>query len=420
MNKTIELIKLAYPIFFSFLLEIIFGFFDKMIIGRTNINAFNAVSFMTSFLYVIVGALGIITTCFNIIYNKEKKKETINVYLTFTLILGILCELIFIFLGKNIISVLYNLDEVSLNYAYQYLIVAGPTVLFNLWIFIFSCYFRSNNNTKIQAKVTFLSLLVNLCIDYILVFGLFDFKGIGVVGCAVGTTVGLLLGLIVYLVNYKEKINIKINFIELKKLFKLYFPLLIDELFNSSILTLFITSTVSKFDQSIIGAYNVVETINSALILVTYAYSSAALTKALQTKDITYQKITIIVSLLIQGILSILIIMFSSFVTSIITSQESIISIIHVYILLGVLSNLIMCLVIPYKEVLQGFNCEKFVALVTIIYVTSYIVLILLLKEIKLLNLNSIYLVSCILNLNIYIIYKIKAKKLDISKNLTH
>lgn len=420
MNKTIELIKLAYPIFFSFLLEIIFGFFDKMIIGRTNINAFNAVSFMTSFLYVIVGALGIITTCFNIIYNKEKKKETINVYLTFTLILGILCELIFIFLGKNIISVLYNLDEVSLNYAYQYLIVAGPTVLFNLWIFIFSCYFRSNNNTKIQAKVTFLSLLVNLCIDYILVFGLFDFKGIGVVGCAIGTTVGLLLGLIVYLVNYKEKINIKINFIELKKLFKLYFPLLIDELFNSSILTLFITSTVSKFDQSIIGAYNVVETINSALILVTYAYSSAALTKALQTKDITYQKITIIVSLLIQGILSILIIMFSSFVTSIITSQESIISIIHVYILLGVLSNLIMCLVIPYKEVLQGFNCEKFVALVTIIYVTSYIVLILLLKEIKLLNLNSIYLVSCILNLNIYIIYKIKAKKLDISKNLTH
>ena len=248
MNKTIELIKLAYPIFFSFLFEIIFGFFDKMIIGRTNINAFNAVSFMTSFLYVIVGALGIITTCFNIIYNKEKKKETINVYLTFTLILGILCELIFIFLGKNIISVLYNLDEVSLNYAYQYLIVAGPTVLFNLWIFIFSCYFRSNNNTKIQAKVTFLSLLVNLCIDYILVFGLFDFKGIGVVGCAVGTTVGLLLGLIVYLVNYKEKINIKINFIELKKLFKLYFPLLIDELFNSSILTLFITSTVSKFD----------------------------------------------------------------------------------------------------------------------------------------------------------------------------
>lgn len=420
MNKTIELIKLAYPIFFSFLLEIIFGFFDKMIIGRTNINAFNAVSFMTSFLYVIVGALGIITTCFNIIYNKEKKKETINVYLTFTLILGILCELIFIFLGKNIISVLYNLDEVSLNYAYQYLIVAGPTVLFNLWIFIFSCYFRSNNNTKIQAKVTFLSLLVNLCIDYILVFGLFDFKGIGVVGCAVGTTVGLLLGLIVYLVNYKEKINIKINFIELKKLFKLYFPLLIDELFNSSILTLFITSTVSKFDQSIIGAYNVVETINSALILVTYAYSSAALTKALQTKDITYQKITIIVSLLIQGILSILIIMFSSFVTSIITSQESIISIIHVYILLGVLSNLIMCLVIPYKEVLQGFNCEKFVALVTIIYVTSYIVLILLLKEIKLLNLNSIYLVNCILNLNIYIVYKIKVKKLDISNNLTH
>lgn len=420
MNKTIELIKLAYPIFFSFLLEIIFGFFDKMIIGRTNINAFNAVSFMTSFLYVIVGALGIITTCFNIIYNKEKKKETINVYLTFTLILGILCELIFIFLGKNIISVLYNLDEVSLNYAYQYLIVAGPTVLFNLWIFIFSCYFRSNNNTKIQAKVTFLSLLVNLCIDYILVFGLFDFKGIGVVGCAVGTTVGLLLGLIVYLVNYKEKINIKINFIELKKLFKLYFPLLIDELFNSSILTLFITSTVSKFDQSIIGAYNVVETINSALILVTYAYSSAALTKALQTKDITYQKITIIVSLLIQGILSILIIMFSSFVTSIITSQESIISIIHVYILLGVLSNLIMCLVIPYKEVLQGFNCEKFVALVTIIYVTSYIVLILLLKEIKLLNLNSIYLVNCILNLSIYVVYKIKVKKLDISNNLTH
>lgn len=103
-NKIIELTKLAYPIFLSFLLEIIFGFFDKMIIGRTNVNAFNAISFMTSFLYVIVGALGIITTCFNIIYNKNKKNETMDVYLTFTLILGILCEIVFIFLGKNIIS----------------------------------------------------------------------------------------------------------------------------------------------------------------------------------------------------------------------------------------------------------------------------------------------------------------------------
>lgn len=411
-NKIIELTKLAYPIFLSFLLEIIFGFFDKMIIGRTNVNAFNAISFMTSFLYVIVGALGIITTCFNIIYNKNKKNETMDVYLTFTLILGILCEIVFIFLGKNIISSLYNLNGESLNYAYQYLIVAGPTVLFNLWIFIFSCYFRSNNNTKIQAKVTFISLLINLILDYTLVFGIFNFKGIGIIGCAVGTTIGLLSGLIMYLINYKEKINLKINIFELKKMVKLYFPLLIDELFNSTILTLFITSTISKFDQNVIGSYNVIETINSSLILVTYAYSSAALTKALQTKEISYQKISTMLSLIIQGITSILIIVFSSFVTSIITNQESIINIIHTYMILGISTSLIMCLVIPYKEALQGFNCEKFVALITIIYVVLDIIVVLLLKETNLLNLNNIYLANIILNMILYIIYKIKSTKI--------
>jgi Na+-driven multidrug efflux pump len=305
-----------------------------------------------------------------------------DVYLTFTLILGILCEIVFIFLGKNIISSLYNLNGESLNYAYQYLIVAGPTVLFNLWIFIFSCYFRSNNNTKIQAKVTFISLLINLILDYTLVFGILNFKGIGIIGCAVGTTIGLLSGLIMYLINYKEKINLKINIFELKKMVKLYFPLLIDELFNSTI------------------------------ILVTYAYSSAALTKTLQTKEISYQKISIMLSLIIQGITSILIIVFSSFVTSIITNQESIINIIHTYMILGISTSLIMCLVIPYKEALQGFNCEKFVALITIIYVVLDIIVVLLLKETNLLNLNNIYLANIILNMILYIIYKIKSTKI--------
>lgn len=215
-----------------------------------------------------------------------------------------------------------------------------------------------------------------------------------------------------YLINYKEKINLKINIFELKKMVKLYFPLLIDEIFNSTILTLFITSTISKFDQNVIGSYNVIETFNSSLILVTYAYSSAALTKTLQTKEISYQKISIMLSLIIQGITSILIIVFSSFETSIITNQESIINIIHTYMILGISTSLIMCLVIPYKEVLQGFNCEKFIALITIIYVVLDIIVVLLLKETNLLNLNNIYLVNIILNMILYIIYKIKSTKI--------
>mgnify|MGYP004524459393 FL=1 len=352
--KFIELTKLAYPIFLSFLLEIIFGIFDKMIIGRTNLEAFNAVSFMSTFLYVIIGALGIVTTCFNIIYNKKKSKKVLDLYLSFTLIIGILSEVIFVLFGKNIISFLYHLDGLSLKYAYEYLVVAGPTVLFNLWIFIFSSYFRSNNNTKIQAKVTFISLLINLILDYVLVFGIFKFNGIGPVGVAVGTSVGLLFGLIYYLVKFKDKINIYFDKKEIKKMLKLYFPLLIDELFESTILTLFITGIVSKFSSDVIGVYNVIDAINGFVILITYAYSGAALTRALQTKDSAYQKIASTASFFFQGILSIFVIVFSVQIAKIITNQYEIINIIKNYILLGVLVQLIRCIIIPYKELLHG------------------------------------------------------------------
>lgn len=415
--KFIELTKLAYPIFLSFLLEIIFGIFDKMIIGRTNLEAFNAVSFMSTFLYVIIGALGIVTTCFNIIYNKKKSKKVLDLYLSFTLIIGILSEVIFVLFGKNIISFLYHLDGLSLKYAYEYLVVAGPTVLFNLWIFIFSSYFRSNNNTKIQAKVTFISLLINLILDYVLVFGIFKFNGIGPVGAAVGTSVGLLFGLIYYLVKFKDKINIYFDKKEIKKMLKLYFPLLIDELFESTILTLFITGIVSKFSSDVIGVYNVIDTINGFVILITYAYSGAALTRALQTKDNTYQKIASTASFFFQGILSIFVIVFSVQIAKIITNQYEIINIIKNYILLGVLVQLIRCIIIPYKELLQGVNKEKFVLKVTIMYVMLFIVLTIIFKILNILNLNTIYVIGLICYIFVLTIYIIKRKYLEMGEN---
>lgn len=415
--KFIELTKLAYPIFLSFLLEIIFGIFDKMIIGRTNLEAFNAVSFMSTFLYVIIGALGIVTTCFNIIYNKKKSKKVLDLYLSFTLIIGILSEVIFVLFGKNIISFLYHLDGLSLKYAYEYLVVAGPTVLFNLWIFIFSSYFRSNNNTKIQARVTFISLLINLILDYVLVFGIFKFNGIGPVGAAVGTSVGLLFGLIYYLVKFKDKINIYFDKKEIKKMLKLYFPLLIDELFESTILTLFITGIVSKFSSDVIGVYNVIDTINGFVILITYAYSGAALTRALQTKDNTYQKIASTASFFFQGILSIFVIVFSVQIAKIITNQYEIINIIKNYILLGVLVQLVRCIIIPYKELLQGVNKEKFVLKVTIMYVILFIVLTIVFKILNILNLNTIYVISFICYIFVLTIYIVKRKYLEIGEN---
>lgn len=415
--KFIELTKLAYPIFLSFLLEIIFGIFDKMIIGRTNLEAFNAVSFMSTFLYVIIGALGIVTTCFNIIYNKKKSKKVLYLYLSFTLIIGILSEVIFVLFGKNIISFLYHLDGLSLKYAYEYLVVAGPTVLFNLWIFIFSSYFRSNNNTKIQAKVTFISLLINLILDYVLVFGIFKFNGIGPVGAAVGTSVGLLFGLIYYLIKFKDKINIYFDKKEIKKMLKLYFPLLVDELFESTILTLFITGIVSKFSNDVIGVYNVIDTINGFVILITYAYSGAALTRALQTKDNTYQKIASTASFFFQGILSIFVIVFSVQIAKIITNQYEIINIIKNYILLGVLVQLIRCIIIPYKELLQGVNKEKFVLKVTIMYVILFIALTIIFKILNILNLNTIYVISLICYIFVLTIYIIKRKYLEIGEN---
>lgn len=408
MKKTIkEINKLAYPIFLSYFIEVIFGIFDKMIIGRINIDSFNAVSFMSTFLYVLIGALGVISTCFNIIYNKKiKEKDSSNIlfhYITVSIIIGISIELLFIFFGKEFISTFYHLNKAGQRYAYEYLIIAGPTVLINLMIFIFSCLFRAHKNTKIQAKVTFVSLLTNLIIDCTLVFGL----NLGVKGAAIGTTVGLIIGLFIYLFNLKT-INIKLRLYLNKKinkaLIKLFIPLFTAEIFETTIFTILISSIISSLNKNVAGVYNVIDTINGLLMLIVYGYSSASLTLTLQKKNKIYPLVSSFLSFIVYSLCVILIIIFSKDVFSIITTQKSIITLASKYIVLGLIYSLFNSFRQIYKDALQGFDKEKLVLILSVIITSLELCILYILKPNNLNIIYTLFLVKAIIESIIYIL----------------
>lgn len=376
--------NLAYPIFLSYMIEVIFTLFDKMIIGRINTTAFNSVSFMSNLLYVIIGALGVLTVVFNIFINKiEEKEKYFNHFLYIILIIGLITESIFILFGKPLIHYIYNLNNKGLDYAYIYLVVAGPTVLLNLIIFICSSYFRSEKNTIINSKITFISLIINLVIDLILVF---IFK-LEVLGCALGTSIGLLIGVLLYFKNIKMKIRPKYSKEINSKTIKLYFPLLTTELIETTIFTLVISNIISKLSSNEIGVYNIIETINGIVMLVVYAYSSASLTLTLQ-KEKCYN-IASIISFTILLFLSIIIIIFNYPISRIITNSTELVSCVSNFIIFGLLSILFNSFKITYKELLNGLDLEKYVLIIT--FLSSIITILLLYILGK--DLNVIYLI---------------------------
>ena len=401
-----ELNKLAYPIFLSYLIEVIFTLFDKMIIGRINTVAFNSVSFMSNLLYVIIGALGVLTTVFNIFINKTKNKEKyLNHFLTLSIIIGVIIELIFIFTGNFLITKLYNLNGAALKYAYTYLVVAGPTVLLNLMIFIFSSYFRSCKNSVINTKVTFISLVINLIIDYTLVF-VFD---LDVLGCSIGTTIGLLIGVLIYAYNTK---GIKFKLIFDKKINKdtkkLYFPLLTTELIESTLFTIMLANIISRLSTYTIGVYNIIETINGILILIIYAYSSASVTLSLQEENEKHYLKASSLSLKLMLICSVFVIIFNKPISRIITNDLELVNMVNSYIICGLISIIFNSYKIIYKDLLNALDCEKFVLRITFITMLISLIILYSIKP----NLNVIYIILAAKIIIESLIYYLKVQKI--------
>lgn len=281
--------KIAIPILITYLTNIMFNLGDQAIIGRTSINGYTAISVVSNLLYAITGTLGIISLSLNIIGSKKLGQNDFKGYsnifsttITISLGIGIVFEIICVVFGKVILSKFYNMSGEVLQYGYIYLAISGLSILLNTLMFIYSSYFKSIEKTSILYKASIISSIVNIAIDYVLVFGKLGFPKLGVAGAAIGSVVGLLINTLIYLIAFKKYSNFKYSFMlkldTIIMILRSYIPLLGQDLIESTAFIFVITAIITKLGTVSTGAYNLISVILSIIILPIYAYGNAIIT----------------------------------------------------------------------------------------------------------------------------------------------
>ena len=265
---------------------------DNIMIGQLGTLSMSGVSITNQLLQVfnvtIFGAMsgpGIFMAQF---YGKRNKEGVENCF-RIKLIIGIIITLLAIFLfytfGQQLISLYLNDNPTdslkTLNYGMDYLKIMLIGLIPFVITQVYSSSLRETGNTVLPMIASVVAVIVNFCINYILIFGHFGFPQLGVTGAAIGTVVSRVVEMCINIVGgyrntyLKEAMVLKKVPLSLtKEMLKRGLPLLCNEILWSISIAL-ISQSYSTRGIIAVAAINITTTVTNFFMIVCYAMGNS-------------------------------------------------------------------------------------------------------------------------------------------------
>lgn len=377
--------SLALPILLTFLTSFLFTFGDQMIIGRTSLQGYASVSMISNILYAITGTLGVMGLCINIIGsnflgedNEKQYENLLNTAFTASLVIGVLFEILVFVFGKWFLIDILKQPSEMVGMSLQYLNIASFGLCLNLLLFVYSAFYKSAEQPLALVYSSLISNVVNIVVDFILVFGVFGFPKLGVSGAAIGTVLGLLTNLLFYQWHFtklgKIKQKLMIDFILLKKIFANYVPLVGQDFLESTAMILIISGIISRLGTLNSAVYGIAVFIMGVFLLPIYAYGNATVTLMAKSKGandgMAMNKIPLIsmsMLVMILLLLAVPLLFYTPFVIGLITSERTLVLETSKIIIILIAIQFFNIPNMIYKYALNGIGDEKWVLYFSII-----------------------------------------------------
>ncbi|MBB6372623.1 MATE family efflux transporter [Chryseobacterium shigense] len=231
-----ENIKLATPIFLGQISFTLIGFIDNIMIGRLGAVSLSAFSLGNNIMFLAfalnIGFTMMFTPLISEMYSLGKIRETKNIFFHGIIVYLTLGFFLFFLLKIALLNIS------SLGQSEEVVIISKPYLSVLLYSFIPAFLFQmlkqfsdGLSKTKIAMYCILISLILNVSVNYCLIFGKFGLPKFGILGSAIGTLISrcflFLLFLICLLKNtqtnifFKNLINHKFNFSSAKQIISL-------------------------------------------------------------------------------------------------------------------------------------------------------------------------------------------------------
>lgn len=388
MNKKLieRLNKFAIPLLLQMITSYFIGATDVAIVSNISVESLNATSLVSNTLEMVAGVLGAITITLNILLGKsfgkkDDQKFSFEFYTSIFLsgIIGLFFSILIFLFGKNILMVLFDLDNKTLIQAMKYLQPMTFYVLLQLIIFAYTSTCKVLNKTKIILYISIFSSILDVTLDYIFVMGKFGMPKMGVEFVGYSTIFTMFISILLYSYFLREQIKFDLKclsnyFKNTLNHFKLSIPLILQEIIDGSVYGLFVNMILVRLGTIDYAGYVIINTIIGLLFLFKYVYGSAVLSMisiesgALNKENmLKYPKYSSALALTLYFIGGIFILIFNKNIVALFNDNKYVILIAKTYLSVFIAVNSISCISYSYKLGLQAINQSKFVLYTSII-----------------------------------------------------
>ena len=312
-------LKLATPVMLGMLGHTFVSLVDNIMVGQLGTAELAAVSLGNSFIFIAMSlGIGFSTAITPLIAeadsenNFKKGKSSFKHGLFLCTVLSVLLFLL-ILVSKPLMYLMKQPEEVVVL-AIPYLDLVAfslvPLIIFQG----FKQFSDGLSMTKYPMYATILANIINVVLNYILIFGKFGFPQMGIVGAAIGTLVSrfVMLFFLWWLLKGKEKSKSYVTQIKLfsldkkmiKKVLNLGFPSAMQMFFEVAIFTaaIWLSGTLGKNPQA---ANQIALNLSSMTFMVAMGLSVAAMIRVGNQKGLRdfYELRRIAISIFMLGLL---------------------------------------------------------------------------------------------------------------------
>lgn len=291
-TKIKSIFLLAIPAMIENISQVLIGVVDVYFVGRLGTEAIAGVGVTNLTMNVYIAfflALGIGTTA---VVSRaigggdyEKADHAVKQSIIMSVMIGGVFGVANLIFARRILLLL-GAESGVIEFALPYfLAVAVPSVFLAVSMVLASAL-RGAGNTKTPMKIAVFANVINAVLDYVLIFGIFNFNGLGILGAGLATTFSRIVSVLLLLHSInKEKGKIHVSIFEtwkmdlkmLKSLTRISIPAAVERLIMRSGQLIY-GGMIIKIGTEAYAAHNIAGTIETFSYLPGMGFGVAAAT----------------------------------------------------------------------------------------------------------------------------------------------
>jgi len=281
------LINLTVPMIFGIISILIFNFVDTLFIGQLGTKELAAVSFTFPITFIIISlsmGLGVGVSAVISRAIGEGNHEHVKRLTTDGLAFSFFCIMAIAILGLLTIEPLFQLlgaTETVMPHIKQYMFIIYPSMVLLVIPMVGNSAIRATGDTKTPSIIMMISTGINIILDPILIFGLFGFPRLEIMGAAIATAIswGFILFVSLWVLGIREKMLTIVlpKLYELisswKKILYIGLPAAATNMLVP-ICTAIVTRMISQYGPEAVAGFGVGSRIESLALVVIFALAS--------------------------------------------------------------------------------------------------------------------------------------------------